>query len=489
MDNQSMQVTTPATKENSTLDFVLNAFPFFAGLSLIYGIFFCICIYKNFSGITSAFLAAGTLGYCLLIFRKLHIPLKKDAWFYMSGIQLCGISDFMTDSAILILLNDACMLFLLYCFLLHHFFNDENWNPFTYFGAILVTFFGPFCSITLPFKSFSLYLTEKKTQKNTKFWYVVLGVFFSIPMLIVIVALLSSADAVFRNLTGYLFQDLFRFDNLFGILFTIAIGTFFSYGTILFLGGKNIATETDSRTQEPVTAITFTSILSVIYLVFCLIQITGLFLGRLTLPAEYTYAKYAREGFFQLLFVCMINLFLVLFCLRIFRPHRVLSWLLSLISVCTYIMTVSSAMRMILYIQSYSLTFLRVFVLFALLVIFLIMTGILIYIYHPGFPLFRYCLYTVTVLYLVLSFSKPDYLIATYNLSQYNREEILEVPDYFYIENLSLDAFSAVIKYGDDASFSSSYMSAAWEKTEDMNFRNFNISRYRVRQILIDQYQ
>ena len=43
------------------------------------------------------------------------------------------------------------------------------------------------------------------------------------------------------------------------------------------------------------------------------IQIFGLFLGKMQLPEGYTYAQYAREGFFQLLAVSILNLILVLF--------------------------------------------------------------------------------------------------------------------------------------------------------------------------------
>ncbi|MFR8843973.1 MAG: DUF4153 domain-containing protein [Waltera sp.] len=48
------------------------------------------------------------------------------------------------------------------------------------------------------------------------------------------------------------------------------------------------------------------------------IQIFGLFLGKMQLPEGYTYAQYAREGFFQLLAVSILNLILVLVCLSFF---------------------------------------------------------------------------------------------------------------------------------------------------------------------------
>ena len=207
----------------------------------------------------------------------------------------------------------------------------------------------------------------------------------------------------------------------------------------------------DKRTAEPLIAITFTGILSFVYAVFCLIQIVYLFAGLGSLPENYTYASYAREGFFQLVFVCLINLSMILLCKKYFRKSKVLKILLTFVCVCTYIMIASSAYRMILYISAYQLTFLRVFVLWALLVIFLLVSGALVLIYKDDFPLVKFYVVTVTVLYLIFSFAHPDYWIAKYNL---NHTFILEYDsaedsyyyaldknrDLNYLKRLSLDA-------------------------------------------------
>jgi len=113
----------------------------------------------------------------------------------------------------------------------------------------------------------------------------------------------------------------------------------------------------------------------VLYLLFSAIQIVYLFIGNMQLPAGVTYAEYARRGFFQLLFVCVLNLAAVLSIQSYFKENRVLKALLLAISGCTLIMTASSACRMLLYIRAYQLTFLRVSVLVALAVIALLMAG------------------------------------------------------------------------------------------------------------------
>ena len=155
------------------------------------------------------------------------------------------------------------------------------------------------------------------------------------------------------------------------------------------------------------------------------------------LPENYTYAGYAREGFFQLLAVSIINFLLVLICLYLFQESKALRIILSMICGCTFIMILSSALRMILYIDTYALTFLRLFVLWALAVIFLLMTGVTVFIFYRRFPLFLYGLAVIGVCYIFLSFSKPDYVIARYNL--------VNGADYNYLSRLSADAAPAIL--------------------------------------------
>ena len=110
-------------------------------------------------------------------------------------------------------------------------------------------------------------------------------------------------------------------------------------------------------------AITVTGMLTLLYLLFSGIQIGGLFLNKLQLPEDYTYAMYAREGFFQLLAVGFINLVIVLVCMGYFRESKLLKAVLTIMSLCTFVMIASSAMRMLIYIYYYYMTFDRLLVL------------------------------------------------------------------------------------------------------------------------------
>ena len=180
------------------------------------------------------------------------------------------------------------------------------------------------------------------------------------------------------------------------------------------------------------------SVISILYLVFSVIQILYLFIGDFRLPEGYTYAKYAREGFFQLLFVCLLNLLIVLFVLKHFRRGIITKILLTVISACTYIMIASSALRMGMYVSEYNLTRQRVKVFWALATLAIIFIFVVINIYKENFRLSRWAMIAFCICYLVLSFGRMDAFIARYNLSKLTNEEmeLLDAygEDYIYFE-------------------------------------------------------
>lgn len=491
---------TVINHDNETITGIVQNFQSFGLASLLYAIFFCFCLYQNFAAVTSPLICVATVAYFLFCFKKLAIKTKKSMYFYCISICLLGLSNMLTHSWILIFLNYVGIILLLFCFLLQHFYETEKWDFGKYSGALLQTIFCSISRINYPFKSFGLFYKSHQKNKNSKSHFVWVGIIISIPLLIIVCSLLLSADVVFRNLTDSLFSNLFGgvdFFNLFGMAVFVFIGLVGSYCVLIELSGKHINETMENRkTMEPIIAITFTSILTVIYLCFSVIQIVYLFIGNMELPYGYTYARYAREGFFQLLFVCLLNLVLALFCMKHYEDNRILKIILTVICGCTYIMIASSTMRMLLYIQTYYLTFLRVFVLVALFVLFLCLTGVVISIYREKFPLFQFMLSVVTICYLLLSLSRPDYFIASYNIG----ENAASADDYYLFE-LSLDAVPAMEKSGyleankevitapgmDSSSYYYNLQTCAdyiRHENRQMNLRKFNLSVYQAGKIM-----
>lgn len=446
-----------AVKKNSDTILTRNLkehFSFFSAGSLIYAIFYAFCLYRNTSGITYPFFVIGTLCYFFFSIQKLGVPYKKDSIFYIISIILLGISNCLTTSPQLLFMNKCGIFLLSFILILHTIYNDKEWNFPKYFVAFFETIGTCFACIFRPFSDMISYFDAQKQAKTDKKSYllpVLIGIAIALPLLFIITALLSSADIVFANMLDRVLS-FFNFTTIFEIFFLIVIVFFCSYAVYAALCMKNVQENvTDQRKLEPIIAIIVTAALSVVYLMFSVIQIMYLFIGNMQLPEGYTYSGYAREGFFQLLTVCILNLLLVLICLYLFRENIVLKVILTLISGCTYIMILSSALRMIMYINRYNLTFLRIFVLWSLAVIFFLMAGITIFIYNKKFPLFTYGLAIITVFYICLSFAHPDYWIARYNLNPAHLEYLNDYNVYdnrHYLSTLSSDA--AVILLNED---------------------------------------
>ena len=468
-------------------------FSFFAPFTAVYALFYAFCLYRNASGITYPFFVAGTLCYFFLSMKKLGVPYKKDSLFYVISILLLGISNCCTDSPQLLWMNKLGIFLLTFILILHTVYYDAGWNLPKYLGAILRTMGKTIACLFSPLidlASFYDAQKQKKSDKKNYILYIMIGFSVSIPILIVMTVLLCSADVVFRSMMENLFYFDISLTGIFRVIFLITTVFFVSYALLSALCKKTVSEEvSEKRIGEPIIAITVTGMLSVIYLLFSFIQIFYLFIGNMQLPDGYTYAAYARQGFFQLLAVCIINLILVLLCLHFFKDNLILKIILTVISGCTFIMILSSALRMFMYIATYNLTFLRFFVIWSLVVIFLLMTGITITIYFQRFPLFFYSVAVVTVFYIGLSFSHPDYWIARYNLNPardaYTEEYSARTGDHYYLSTLSADAAPILLNEESNPYYTPDNITADWmydycrrmdRKSDHMGIRNFNFS-------------
>lgn len=441
----------------------------------------------------------------------------------MAAMLLLGISTFCTDDGRIIFFNKLGILLLMMSLLLKQYFDTSEWGMGKFLGSIFQLAFSSLGELDSPFRDAAEYHRRKTGKDGKRIWAVGIGLLIGVPLLLVVVLLLASADALFREITGKFLENI-SLGNIINVLFRIAFMFLAVYCLTSCLCRRGIKEEVKNRrTGEPVTAITVTSMLTALYLIFSVIQICGLFLGKLQLPEGYSYAAYAREGFFQLLAVSLLNLVIVLIVLHFFKESRALKIILTVMSLCTFIMIASSAMRMIIYISYYYLTFLRLLVLWALGLLAVLFVGVVIYIYRESFPLFRYSVAVVTALYLALSFAHPDYIIAKVNVENtlemgwsssgiWESDEPYE--DYRYLSYLSVDAAPALVpylenmgydmeafyddypvKYGREitdgwegrdsaGTFGYYWLESMQSATENFGLRTFNVSRYRLLKLI-----
>lgn len=514
---------TPIKPEPEETKKFKENYVFFASASLIYAVFYAFCMFKNGSGITFPFFVGGGLVFLCLSLPKLGLTLKKGSIFYMVAIVLLGVSTFCTDDGRIIFFNKLGILLLMMSLMLKQFYNTAGWKLGKFLGSIVVMASASIAELGRPFSDGKKYRQSRPDKTNKKLVAVGMGLLIAMPLLLVVLILLSDADAVFRQMTKKLLDGI-TIGNIMNVLLRIAFIFFASYAFLAYLCGKTLKEEVkDRKNGEPLVAITVTGLLTLLYLFFSGIQIAGLFLGKLKLPEGYTYAMYAREGFFQLLTVAFMNLIIVLVCLSFFKESKALKIILTVMSLCTFIMMASSAMRMIIYIYYYYMTFLRLLVLWGLTLLALLFLGIVINIFRDKFSLFRYSVVVVTVLYLALSFSHPDYIIARINVANASAQEIdtekfqdrVPYHDYSYLSNLSADAAPVLVPYmqeqgylmeaffADDPKgyardrtdgerksrskidgYGYFWMEKMKERTENLGIRTFNVSRYTAWKLL-----
>lgn len=463
------------TKESKL---IRENFQVFGVATFLFACFYAFCMYKNDAGITYLFMVAAGLYYVKYCGKQFGFAAKKGTLFYVVCILLLGISTFCTDDARIIFFNKTGVFLLMISMVLFSVFETRQWGLGKYVLTIIQSILWSWGEWVRPFGDAKYYCKNKLGSKGKTILYAAVSVAVSVPVVAVVLNLLMSADVLFDDMAERVLESL-NLKNIIGVLALTALVFFVVYGFLSYVVKGDINEEVmEGKKAESILAIPMAGILTALYLVFSVVQIGGLFLGKMTLPKGYTYAMYAREGFFQLLAVSILNLFLVLAGIQFFKKNKVLTVLLTLMSFCTFIMIASSAMRMILYIKTYHLTFLRILVLWGLLVLAVLFAGVITTLYKNQFSLFRYSMVVVTVCYLALSFAHPDCWIAKYNVSHQNKVIAM---DAGYLRNLSADAAPVLVPY-----FGMEKAEYQWDTEDVVSIRKFNVSRF-VAKMLVEK--
>lgn len=491
-------ITNNSVMINNKLKPIKDNYKILLLLSLEFGFLFMLCFYDfyiNFNGIMYPLFVIGLFGFAYFTLKVINRTIKKNTYFYAIVALLLGISSFITMNWFIVMLNTLGIIILFTIFLCKQFFDDSEWGILYYFTNIIIVWLKAIPCTRYIIKHGLTYLKPLK-NKRRKWIPVFKGILFGGIFLSIVIPLLASADMIFREFVVNIFSI---FENPFSgewnyYLFLVIIAMLMFYGLLCSFvsGGVNHKVKLIKK-KEPTSAVVMTGIITVTYLLFCGIQIVYLFGGNfLTLPNGITYAQYAHQGFFQLLFVVMINVGMVVLCVKKFEEHKGLKKLLSIISICTFIMIASAMYRMLLYISVYHLTFLRVLVIWFLITLTILMIGVVYYIYHDTYKIDKFFFQSVLFCYLILAFMRPDYMIAKYNISHM---ETIKMEDASYLLfNLSYDATPVLAKIdttkfdvGENVEVSydetdiRNYIDGYFDNicsTYDHKFRSFNISKY-----------
>lgn len=202
------------------------------------------------------------------------------------------------------------------------------------------------------------------------------GLLIALPLVLLFVALFSAADAVFAEWTKRLFDWDLDLGSFIGRAILALVVAWVSAGLLGFAARPGAdTTEAEligawGRRPRIGTTETLTVLvaLNAVFLAFVVLQATYLFGGRDTLAETgYTYAEYARRGFFELLAVAFLVGGMVL-AAESFVRERTLPYRVALIGLAamTLVVLASAFLRLRLYQDAYGWTELRFYVLAAI---------------------------------------------------------------------------------------------------------------------------
>ena len=308
---------------------------------------------------------------------------------------------------------------------------------------ILGLVFKPLDYISSFYKESVKELPKGKTSQNTK--KILKSLLIVIPVVIVVLLLLISADQIFGNLFSK-FNMLIEDQTIGKIIIRIinfVILFFYLGGTLYYISKKyknDIIEEEKKNLRDPLTINILLTTLNIIYIVFDIIQINSLLLHRVS--SGFNYANYARSGFFQLMFISVINIVIILLSKK--SEEKNYTKIMSLLTVLlTLVIIVSSFYRMFLYEQAYGYTVLRLGVYIILITEVLLLIPTIFYIFNKKIKIVSYYLIITIAVYSLVNCFSIERIIAENNIKRYERTGKI---DLYYLENYNYDNINQLRK-------------------------------------------
>lgn len=344
-----------------------------------------------------------------------------------------------------------------------------------------------------PFRILKNFATSKmENEKKKMFTKILIGLVIALPLLLIIISLLTSADRIFGDLLSTLpnWIDSLSFGEGSFRLLWIVIGGFIFFGYLWGFvqpylyppvanyrphplpasaatpTGAVLSTPTVYGPQplsaypsvqrkpvriDPIIMATILILINIVYVLFVVIQFSYLFgAGQGQIPDGSSYAEYARSGFVELVMVTSLN-FIIMVCVLLYmaESHRILrhinNSMLYILVICSGVMLYSAFTRLIVYEQAYGYTYIR-FLVHA----FMIFLGVLLLvaglrIYWKKLPLAKCYIVLALTAYVVVNYVGMDRIIAVQNLDRYEQTGQI---DFEYLNGLSSDAIPVLLQRG-----------------------------------------
>lgn len=303
----------------------------------------------------------------------------------------------------------------------------------------------------------------QKMSGGKRIWAILRGLLIALPVVAVLALLLSSADPVFGDWLKQVLNLEKLPEYLFRLFYILLIGSFLVgifLHAILPLKTEE-KPDTQSAWMKPFMGWTEAAVIlaavDLLFVTFVIIQMRYLFGGTANInETGYTFAEYARRGFFELLAVAVITLGLYLVLHTITRHENKSSRLgftsLSVLMMVNVLVILASSMqRLTLYEDAYGFSQLRTYThVFIFWLAGLILVTILLELLRKRGHFALALLVTTLGFAATLSIMNVNGFIASKNIERVKAGEELDVP---HLISLSSDAVPVLIQsFNDPAS-------------------------------------
>ena len=337
---------------------------------------------------------------------------------------------------------------------------------------------------------------KRKTLKN-----IFIGLIISVPLLVIVIPLLASADTVFQNFLADILKSLESIGSIplaehVGVIGIITVLLFGYLAVVLKaeVEGASVPVERGTGGSDATIVVTVLVMVNAVYILFCAIQFAYLFGGEEVIRSipDYTYAEYARRGFSELIVVTIINLSILLIGLRFTKNDgkldRLVLALRCLLVLCTVIMLYSAHLRLKLYEDAYGYTYARIFAHTFIGFLFTLFMLTLYKLWRRELPLLKAFAVAALLAYTTLNYVNIDAIIAQRNIDRYFRTGKIDLD---YLQELSYDAIPELTRlsadsYGDMAAKAEAVLLR--DKQAELNsespWQSYNFSKAKAKRIL-----
>lgn len=412
---------------------------------LVLAIIWTMCVVFGGLGV-GIVLGVGAYLACVFMYGKeLGKKQSKKLKWLLVPIGLTTLCFLLFSNGVLRIFN---LIFLIGLLLIHaiEYFEKSTYEMFLPDWCKDIISFGltlPFIKLEQPVVLIKDEISLGNKEKIKVIGKVLLGLILALPVLLIVVGLLVSSDAAFEGVIALMVEQLFNINLSWivarGFVTIILFFMCFSYFwglTHQEEGDEDLVNRREDQGPEEtaekkgldfVIVATITTLLCLIYLVFCLSQsvyFISAFQG--VLPANfYSMSEYARRGFFETLPLAVFNLIVIcILCSNTNcegspkKKHYALGGV-CFIAAFTLFMVVCALFKMVMYMERFGLTIKRVQVAWFLCLIVIVVVLVLIKVFVEKFRFIRNLFIAFTVMYMGFNYANVDYLVASYNVTLY----------------------------------------------------------------------